>query len=164
MERELALFDLDHTLLPIDSDHAWGEFLIASGVVDPASFKAANDRFYADYEAGCLDIGLYVEFTLAPLLGLGWARLRDMHAAFMREVILPEIRPVARELVEHHKAQGDLCAIVTGTNSFITAPIASSSSFIIATLPTMPLTPAASIPRINAGLCTMVNTMIGKVG
>jgi HAD superfamily hydrolase (TIGR01490 family) len=124
MERELALFDLDHTLLPIDSDHAWGEFLITSGVVDPASFKAANDRFYADYEAGCLDIGLYVEFTLAPLLGLGWARLRDMHAAFMREVILPEIRPVARELVEHHKAQGDLCAIVTGTNSFITAPIA----------------------------------------
>jgi HAD superfamily hydrolase (TIGR01490 family) len=124
MERDLTLFDLDHTLLPIDSDHAWGEFLIATGVVDKTSFKAANDRFYKDYEAGVLDIAVYVEFTLAPLLGLSWTKLREWHAEFMRQVIVPAMLPVARELVNYHKQRGDLCAIVTGTNSFITAPIA----------------------------------------
>jgi HAD superfamily hydrolase (TIGR01490 family) len=124
MDRDLALFDLDHTLLPIDSDHAWGEFLIASGVVDAKTYKAANDRFYADYEAGSLDIAVYLEFTLAPLLGRNRQELARLHSTFMKEVIAPAILPAALDLVRHHRERGDLCAIVTGTNSFITAPIA----------------------------------------
>ncbi|HQT21449.1 MAG TPA: HAD-IB family hydrolase, partial [Polynucleobacter sp.] len=31
---QLALFDLDHTLLPCDSDYEWGQFLARIGVVD----------------------------------------------------------------------------------------------------------------------------------
>ena len=120
----LCLFDLDHTLLPLDSDHAWGEFMIRLGWVDEASFRAGNDAFYADYQAGTLDIHAYVAFTTAPLRARTPAACADAHARFMHEVILPALTPAARALVREHQAAGDWTALVTATNDFVTAPIA----------------------------------------
>ena len=122
--RNLALFDLDNTLLPFDSDHAWGEFCVRLGWVDGEQYRVANDRFYADYRAGTLDLPAYLRFSLAPLVGRSPLDLSRAHADFMREVVLPQVRPQALELVRRHQAQGDLCAIVTATNDFVTAPIA----------------------------------------
>src|SRR3546814_20290601 len=42
----------------------------------------------------------------------------------MAEVVRPAILPSAQDLVHRHMADGDLCAIVTATNEFVTAPIA----------------------------------------
>jgi len=124
--RGLTLFDLDLTLLPIDSDHAWGEFVIREGWVDAPAFRAGNDAFYAQYKAGALDIAAYIAFAVAPLRDKTPAQLADAHARFMREVILPAIRPAATALVAAHRERGDLLAIVTSTNDFITAPIATA--------------------------------------
>ncbi len=124
MALELALFDLDDTLLPIDSDHAFGEYLALRGLVDPHSHSAENDRFYQTYLAGKLDIHAYQQFILAPLTGLSRDELDELHQGYMTDKILPAIRPEARALIEAHQRQGDLCAIVTATNSYITAPIA----------------------------------------
>jgi phosphoserine phosphatase len=41
----LALFDLDHTLIPTDSDHEWGRFMVKHGMVDAENFARENDRF-----------------------------------------------------------------------------------------------------------------------
>jgi HAD superfamily hydrolase (TIGR01490 family) len=120
----LALFDLDHTLLPIDSDHEWGEFLVRIGAVDAATFARRNDDFFAQYQAGTLDPVEYLEFALGTLAGFPRARLAAMQAQFMEEVILPEIRPAALALLKKHVDAGDLVAIVTATNHFVTAPIA----------------------------------------
>ena len=120
----LTLFDLDLTLLPIDSDHAWGEFVIGLGWVDAARFRAGNDAFYAQYQAGRLDIAEYIAFATAPLRERSAEELAAAHARFMREVIEPAIRPVAMRLVAVHRERGDRLAIVTSTNDFITAPIA----------------------------------------
>jgi HAD superfamily hydrolase (TIGR01490 family) len=122
----LALFDLDLTLLPIDSDHAWGEFMIAEGWVDAAAFRAGNDAFYAQYKRGALDIAAYVEFATGPLRRRSAAELADAHARFMRDVVRPAIRPPATALVEAHRARGDRLALVTSTSDFITAPIAAA--------------------------------------
>jgi HAD superfamily hydrolase (TIGR01490 family) len=122
----LALFDLDLTLLPIDSDHAWGEFMIELGWAEPASFRAGNDAFYADYRAGRLDIDAYIAFATSPLRGRSAAELGAGRERFMREVIAPALRPAARALVESHRARADRLAIVTSTNDFITAPIAAA--------------------------------------
>ena len=122
----LALFDLDLTLLPIDSDHAWGEFVIREGWVDEAAFRAGNDAFYAQYKRGALDIHAYVAFAAAPLRERSAAQLADAHARFMREVVAPAIRPQATALVEAHRARGDRLALVTSTSDFITAPIAAA--------------------------------------
>jgi HAD superfamily hydrolase (TIGR01490 family) len=122
----LALFDLDLTLLPIDSDHAWGEFVIREGWVEEAAFRAGNDAFYEQYKAGRLDIDAYVAFAAAPLRERSPAQLAEAHARFMRDVIAPAIRPEATALVAAHRARGDLLAIVTSTSDFITAPIAAA--------------------------------------
>lgn len=120
----LALFDLDHTLLPIDSDHEWGEFLVRIGAVDAATFARRNDDFFAQYQAGTLDPVEYLEFALGTLAGFPRTKLAAMQAQFMEEVILPEIRPAALALLKKHVDAGDLVAIVTATNHFVTAPIA----------------------------------------
>ena len=104
----LALFDLDLTLLPIDSDHAWGEFVIREGWVDEAAFRAGNDAFYEQYKAGRLDIDAYVAFAAAPLRERSPAQLAEAHARFMRDVIAPAIRPAATALVETHRAADDV--------------------------------------------------------
>ena len=122
----LCLFDLDLTLLPIDSDHAWGEFVIGLGWVDAERFRAGNDAFYAQYKRGALDIDAYIAFASAPLRERSAAALAEAHARFMREVIGPAIRPAATALVAEHRDLGDRLAIVTSTNDFITAPIAAA--------------------------------------
>ncbi len=120
----LALFDLDHTLLPIDSDYEWGQFLCRQGAVDAAAFARRNDDFFAQYQAGTLDPVEYLEFALGTLAAFEPARLAALQQQFMDEVIVPQIRPAARNLLQKHLDAGDLVAIVTATNHFVTAPIA----------------------------------------
>jgi HAD superfamily hydrolase (TIGR01490 family) len=122
--RDLCLFDLDDTLIPLDSDHAWGEFVIGLGWVDEAMFRRRNDEFFESYKAGKLDVHAYIEFATAPLLERSVDDCAAAHARFMAEVITPKVHPTALDLVRGHVAQGDLVALVTATNEFITAPIA----------------------------------------
>ncbi|WP_122152459.1 HAD family phosphatase [Paraburkholderia sp.] len=120
----LALFDLDHTLIPTDSDHEWGRFMVKHGMVDAENFARENDHFYADYKAGKLDIHAYLVAMLTPLAKYSRAQLAEYHQMYMHEVIRPTIVPVALELVREHRDAGDLCCMVTATNEFITGPIA----------------------------------------
>lgn len=120
----LAIFDLDNTLLSIDSDHAWGEFLLEQGAVDPVAFREANDRFLADYEAGTLDIHAFLEVALKPLADNSPEQLAAWHQQFMASKIEPHILPKGEELVARHRSRGDSLMIITATNRFITGPIA----------------------------------------
>ena len=120
----LCLFDLDHTLLPLDSDHAWGEFVITLGWAEARAQRAENERFYQQYQDGTLDIAAYVEFATRAWRHRPAAEQEAAHSRFMREVIEPAILPEARELVHSHQQRGELTAIVTATNEFVTRPIA----------------------------------------
>ena len=122
----LCLFDLDDTLLPFDSDHAWGDFITRLGWVDAQEFRRRNDAFYADYQRGTLDIHAYVRFATAPLRDRTPAELDAAHRRFMAEVIGPGLREPALALVREHQARGDLVALVTATNDFVTGPIAAA--------------------------------------
>jgi len=123
---KLALFDLDNTLLPLDSDYAWGEFSQHIGWTDPVSFKARNNQFYADYQAGVLDIHDYVRFATDAVRLKGAEQAAKAHRQFMSEIILPAVKPAALELVKRHQAAGDQVIIVTATNEFVTRPIATA--------------------------------------
>lgn len=120
----LALFDLDYTLLPIDSDYEWARFLIRQGVLDGDHYERENERFFSQYKQGTLDIFEFLRFQLAPLAAHPRSQLDAWHLQYMNEVITPRIAPQARELVDRHRRQGDLVALVTATNAFVTAPIA----------------------------------------
>jgi len=120
----LALFDLDHTLLPIDSDYEWGQFLARIGAVEPDAFARRNAEFFAQYQAGTLDPVEYLEFALGTLAQFPRKQLDDWHAQFMTEVIQPAILPAALDLLKRHQDNDDLVAIITATNRFVTEPIA----------------------------------------
>ena len=124
MTLKLTLFDLDYTLLPLDSDHAWGEFTSTLGWTDAHEFKRRNDAFYAQYQAGTLDIHDYVRFATAAVRRRGAAAAEQAQARFMREVIEPAVTPAALALLHAHQRAGDAVVIVTATNEFVTRPIA----------------------------------------
>lgn len=121
---ELALFDLDNTLLSGDSDYEWAQFLIERGVLERTEYEVKNERFFSQYKAGRLDIHEFLEFQLAPLARHPREQLDAWHAEFMRDRVKPIIRAKGLALVHRHLGQGHLCAVVTSTNAFITAPIA----------------------------------------
>jgi HAD superfamily hydrolase (TIGR01490 family) len=120
----VALFDLDHTLLPIDSDYAWGVFTTTIGWTDPVEFARRNDAFYAQYQAGTLDIRNYVRFAVDAVRRHGREASVAARADFMRSVVRPALRQEALALVQAHRDAGDQVAIVTATNEFVTRPIA----------------------------------------
>jgi HAD superfamily hydrolase (TIGR01490 family) len=120
----LALFDLDHTLLPLDSDYEWGEFTIRLGWCDASEFKRRNAEYFEHYRAGTLDIHEYIRFATEAIRSRGPQQAAQAHARFMDEVIRPALRPQALDLVERHRQAGEQLLIVTATNDFVTAPIA----------------------------------------
>lgn len=120
----LAIFDLDHTLINGDSDHAWGQFLVENQLVDPVEYKQKNDWFFEQYLAGGLDVHEYLAFALKPLTQFPLDQLLQLRDRFLKECIIPIISRKSRELIAQHREQGDTLLIITATNGFITYPIA----------------------------------------
>lgn len=118
----IALFDLDNTLLAGDSDFEWAQFLIEQGVLDREVYEARNQAFYDQYKAGTLDIMEFLDFQLKPLSRHPRKVLDEWHGVYMQKKIHPMLRDSARALVDKHHA--DVRVLITATNSFVTAPIA----------------------------------------
>ena len=124
--QNITLFDLDHTLLPLDSDYAWGEFTTQIGWTDPVEFKQRNDEFFAQYKKGELKISEYVRFATQAIKDHGAAKSIAAHAQFMTAIIQPALKKAATDLIAKHRAAGDQLLIVTATNEFVTRPIATA--------------------------------------
>jgi HAD superfamily hydrolase (TIGR01490 family) len=120
--KNLALFDLDNTLLAGDSDFEWAQFLIEQGVLDREVYEAQNQAFFDQYKAGTLNIHEFLDFQLKPLSRHPRTVLDQWHRDYMKQKIHPMLRDAARALVEQHR--DDVRVMVTATNSFVTAPIA----------------------------------------
>ncbi len=121
--KNLAIFDLDNTLINIDSGHAWSAFLIKKMPDDAAQTEAQNEKFYRDYQNGCLDIDAFCKFHLAPLSRYSKEELAKFHREFMAEYIIPHISPMQRMLVQSHQMAGDETLVISSTNEFIITPI-----------------------------------------
>lgn len=170
MTQNLALFDLDNTLLAGDSDYNWSLFLIGEGLLDAEQHQARNEQFYQDYKNGCLDIYAFLKFQLQPLSQHPKAFLDQLHEKYMQQVIRPMMTPKAQALVDQHKAQGDLCLVITATNSFVTRPIAAAYGIdhLIGTDPEMvdgQYTGGVSgIPSFQQGKVTRLNAWLAERG
>ncbi|MFN9479914.1 MAG: HAD family hydrolase [Betaproteobacteria bacterium] len=122
----LALFDLDHTLLPVDSADGWSHFLVRAGGLDTAEYGARIEHFAATYRAGTFDTEAYLVFQFALLARFPRRQLEHWRTEYLRARVLPHIRAEALELIDTHRQAGDELALVTGTHSFVTAPIATA--------------------------------------
>ena len=123
-KKKLALFDLDHTLIPFDSDYSWGEFTLGLGWNDAGDFKRRNDAFYEQYKAGTLDIHAYCRFATSAVCREGQVKSLAAHAQYMIQVVQPGIKQQALDLVKKHQDAGDTVLIITATNEFVTRPTA----------------------------------------
>ena len=121
---KLALFDLDNTLLPLDSDYQWGEFTVTLGWADAKEFQERNHQFYLQYTQGNLDIHEYVRFSTQTIRNHGPEKAAKAHEQFMEKVVRPAMQAPAFELIKKHQNAGDTVLIVTATNEFVTRPIA----------------------------------------
>jgi len=167
----LALFDLDHTLLPIDSDYQWADFLARTGRAgNPEVARARNDDLMKRYNEGQLTAQEAAEFMLGLLAAHPPHDLANWHESFMQEVVRPALSPQSIALVQKHLTAGDLCAIVTATNSFVTAPIARALGInhLIATTPEYVngryTGYIEGIPSFREGKITRVNDWLDTMG
>ena len=119
----LVVFDLDETLIGIDSDHAWGEYIVDAKIVDATDHRQRNQQFYDDYKRGELDIDAYMKFSCGVLASHDEAFLVAHRETFVNERILPYLLPKAESLIQKHRDMGDLIVVVTATIEFVTAPI-----------------------------------------
>ncbi len=119
----LAIFDLDFTLILGDSDVAWPRFLMDNGLLERAVFEAKNDHFFEQYQQGIMEIDEYLTFQLAPLAFFSKEKLHVLHQQFMHDCIVPIIPQGARDLVKQHQDNGDEVLVITATNRFIVTPI-----------------------------------------
>ena len=170
MQQNLALFDLDNTLLAGDSDYNWSLFLIKQGLLDEKTHHERNEQFYLDYKNGNLDIYKFLAFQLKPLSEHSVADLNALHAKYMDTVIRPMMTKKAQDLVNQHKAQGDLCLVITATNSFVTKPIAQAYGIahLIGTDPEMVngayTGGVAGVPSFQEGKVTRLKQWLAERG
>lgn len=166
----LTLFDLDNTLLNGDSDFEWSQFLIRIGILDRELFEVKNLAFYEQYKAGTLDIYEFLDFQLKPLSRHSRKVLDAWHSQFMQESIMPIVTQPARDLVKHHRDAGDVCVIITATNSFVTSPIAREFGIehLIATEPEQKngefTGRVADVPCFREGKITRLNNWLTDRG
>ena len=125
----LAIFDLDNTLLAGDSDHRWGEFLCDVGLANAEAFRQQNDAFYADYQAGTLDMTAYLDFVLAPLAGLTRVEVRALQRQFVAECVEPMLLDKAFDLLNEHRVKGDTLLMMTATHAVVAEPVAARLGF-----------------------------------
>lgn len=170
MKQNLALFDLDNTLLAGDSDYNWSLFLIGEGLLDAKTHHDRNEQFYLDYKNGCLDIMQFLKFQLQPLSQHPKQFLDELHVKYMQKVIKPMMTQKAQDLVNRHKTAGDLCVVITATNSFVTKPIATAYGVehLIGTDPEMVngeyTGGVAGVPSFQQGKVTRLNQWLAARG
>ena len=166
----LAIFDLDGTLLSGDSDYNWGQFLVEKGLVDVDVYKEANDRFFAQYQSGELDIHEYLRFSLEPLTRFNKDERDTLHQEFMTQKVRPMMQEEATKLLKHHRDQGHFLLLITATNQFVTGPIAEELGMdhIIAPIPEVIddqyTGKVVGVPSFQEGKVTRLNDWLAETG
>ena len=120
----LAVFDLDHTLVPHDSDEQWVAFLVDEGVLDRAQWDAANRELIARFNRGEAGTIEFTEFYLSTLTRFDDATLARLRERYLEVKVRPRIVPDARALVERHRSAGDLIIVTTAVIRFLSEPVA----------------------------------------
>jgi HAD superfamily hydrolase (TIGR01490 family) len=121
---QLAIFDLDHTLIPFDSDKAWNQFLIDIEAVDAEHYRKNNERFYQDYLNEDLDIRAYQRFACEILQAYPVDQVTAWRNQYIQEIVRPQLQTKALECIQAYKGKGFHTLIISATNTFIVEPIA----------------------------------------
>jgi HAD superfamily hydrolase (TIGR01490 family) len=120
---DLAIFDLDNTILNGDSDYSMINYLVDINLLDEAA-KLKNDEFIKDYQQGQLDFNQYTNFALKPYVGKSQDEINKIISPFVEIIIEPMINTFALKLIHDHHDKGHTILLASATNELIVKPIA----------------------------------------
>ncbi len=121
----LALFDLDETLINGDCSSLWSAFMVEQGwVADPDFFLQQDAEMMRLYAVGQMDMTEYMNWTLTPLKGRSEADVAVMVEKFVHEVIAGRVYDDARQCLSQHHAQGHRTIVISASGEHLVAPIA----------------------------------------
>lgn len=121
---KLALFDLDHTIIDVDSDYLWSEFLVDKGLLDAEEAQKKNDEFYEQYLVGELDPIEHFEYVATFFSQHSMETLLALRDEYIETVITSKIRPQAMQTIQNHIEKGHQVVLSSATNDFIVDGVA----------------------------------------
>ncbi|ELJ8547605.1 HAD-IB family hydrolase [Vibrio cholerae] len=119
---ELALFDLDHTLIATDSSAQWWQHMYQLGWLAEPALQVQHQRMMQEYDQGVLDMNQYLDLTLSPLVGQSYAHISQLAQQFVEQHLLSQLYPKAKQLIQEHQQQGRRVIIVSASEDFLVKP------------------------------------------
>ena len=120
---KLHLFDMDNTLVGVDSDFTWKEFLVKEQLAPESALETAAKLRNARL-AGKFDAAEYVKFQLAEFKGKTKPDMLKIAAKYFEEVVKPAIYQSAFDYVKQLLRSGEQVAMLTTVNSVIAYHVA----------------------------------------
>jgi HAD superfamily hydrolase (TIGR01490 family) len=118
----LAFFDLDRTLLSVNAGQLWVKREMRLGYIGRwQATKAAAWIF--GYHLGFSRIERVLEDAIATLAGEKEEDIVARTRMFYDEEVARAYRPRARDVVEAHRARGDVLALLSSTSSYLAEPV-----------------------------------------
>ena len=118
-----AFFDMDHTLLRIDTGTSWTRFLYRRGEL-PGSMVAKALYWSTLYKLAVLDMEAVFTRLCLGLAGDSEAEMIAKCDVWYRDHVAPEVAPAALVAAHHHHAAGDLVVLATGSTVYAARPVA----------------------------------------
>ncbi len=129
VNKKLAIFDLDHTILKCNSDHSWLDYLINKGFIKKEEYFEQNAEFQKKFREANVNYKEYYEFTIQYLRNKSDDYISNIRSDFMKEIIEPSINIYALRLIHKHYEKDDELLLASGTTSIIAGPIAKRLEF-----------------------------------
>jgi len=120
---DLALFDLDETIISEDSTGLWLRWLVLQGFA-PEGVLEQERALMAQYYQGTMSMEAYMTTTLSPLAGMATSTVSGWIRRFIQRDILPRVYPAARERLRWHQQRGDTVIIISASGEHLVTPIA----------------------------------------
>jgi HAD superfamily hydrolase (TIGR01490 family) len=118
-----AFFDMDHTLLRVETGMSWVRFLYRRGELPPQMLAKAV-YWSTLYKLAVLDMEAVFTRLARDLRGDSEAEMVAKCDVWYRRDIAPEVAPAARVAVEHHRRAGHLVVLATGSTQYAAGPVA----------------------------------------
>jgi len=120
-----AFFDMDRTVLEIDTGMSWMRFLRRRGEL-PAVYMARALYWSVLYKLAVLDLESLASRLVADMRGDSEAELLAKSRLWFHSDVVHRVAPRARRAIEHHRAAGDTIVLLTGATQFVAEAVGSA--------------------------------------
>ncbi|WP_340611567.1 HAD family hydrolase [Xenorhabdus bharatensis] len=126
MSQQVAIFDLDDTLIRGDSSLLWTKYLWEKQIITDPRFVEADQKMISDYSAGKLNMQEYLSVSLQALCQIPHEQVDVWLTDFVETTIKPLFYPAAKTQLDIYRQQNIPVIIISATVSFVVKKIAAA--------------------------------------